>query len=118
MLKCICIKGAANAASVGARQGGSSAAMDSNADAATRKTGMTLDEATQILNLEKGAIKQEELQAKYDTMFKANDPAAGSSFYLQSKIFRAKERLDMEFGSGSGSSTASPQGESTNAEKR
>lgn len=29
-------------------------------------------------------------------MFKANDPANKGSFYLQSKIYRAKECLDIE----------------------
>ena len=31
-------------------------------------------------------------------MFKANDPKTGGSFYIQSKIYRAKERLDLELG--------------------
>jgi import inner membrane translocase subunit TIM16 len=30
-------------------------------------------------------------------MFQANDPKTGGSFYLQSKIYRAKERIDLEF---------------------
>lgn len=29
-------------------------------------------------------------------MFKQNDPKNGGSFYLQSKIYRAKERIDLE----------------------
>ena len=29
-------------------------------------------------------------------MFEANDPKKGGSFYLQSKIYRAKEALDTE----------------------
>jgi import inner membrane translocase subunit TIM16 len=29
-------------------------------------------------------------------MFKANDPANGGSFYLQSKVVRAKEALEAE----------------------
>jgi hypothetical protein len=35
---------------------------------------------------------------KYEHLFKVNDPAAGGSLYLQAKIFRAKERLEMELG--------------------
>lgn len=32
----------------------------------------------------------------YDHLFQANDPAKGGSFYIQSKVVRAKERFDME----------------------
>ncbi|KAI9350252.1 Pam16-domain-containing protein [Obelidium mucronatum] len=69
-------------------------------DAATRNTGMTIDEAELILNLKKAgdvhAVGREEIMKRYDHLFKANDPADGGSFYLQSKIVRAKERLEME----------------------
>ncbi|KAJ3037218.1 mitochondrial import inner membrane translocase subunit TIM16 [Rhizophlyctis rosea] len=64
-------------------------------DAATRKTGMGIDEAAQILNVEKDA-GLEDVMKKYEHLFKVNDPATGGSFYIQSKIFRAKERLEME----------------------
>jgi len=32
----------------------------------------------------------------FDHLFKVNNTSTGGSFYLQSKIFRAKERIDME----------------------
>lgn len=32
----------------------------------------------------------------YDHLFGANDPAKGGSFYIQSKVVRAKERFEME----------------------
>lgn len=32
----------------------------------------------------------------YEHLFGANDPAKGGSFYIQSKVVRAKERFDME----------------------
>ena len=32
----------------------------------------------------------------YEHLFKCNDQAAGGSFYLQSKVVRAKERFEME----------------------
>uniref|UniRef100_A0A8D2M2X1 Uncharacterized protein n=1 Tax=Zonotrichia albicollis TaxID=44394 RepID=A0A8D2M2X1_ZONAL len=32
----------------------------------------------------------------YDHLFKVNDKSVGGSFYLQSKVVRAKERLDEE----------------------
>lgn len=55
---------------------------------------MTLEEAQQILNVEK--IDPEEVQKSYEHLFEMNDKAKGGSFYLQSKVFRAKERIDEE----------------------
>ncbi|KND01041.1 import motor complex subunit PAM16 [Spizellomyces punctatus DAOM BR117] len=64
-------------------------------DAATRKTGITVEEAAQILNVDKTA-SMEELLKRYEHLFKQNDPKEGGSFYLQSKVYRAKERLELE----------------------
>ena len=71
------------------------AALDKSANEGTRISGMELREALLVLNLEKGA-SVDQIKEKYETMFKANDPANGGSLYLQAKIFRAKERLDFE----------------------
>lgn len=71
----------------GGRAGKESAAVSS-------LSGISLQEAQQILNISK--LEPEEIQTKYDHLFKANDKAAGGSFYLQSKVVRAKERLDQE----------------------
>lgn len=38
-------------------------------------------------------ILSPQLDQQYEKFFAANDPAKGGSFYLQSKIFRAKEAL-------------------------
>ncbi|XP_050424634.1 mitochondrial import inner membrane translocase subunit Tim16 [Adelges cooleyi] len=62
--------------------------------AANAKAGISLEEAKQILNV-KGMTK-DEVQERYEYLFKINDKAKGGSFYLQSKIYRAKERLDKE----------------------
>jgi len=62
--------------------------------AETARMGMTIDEAKQILNIEK--IGQEEIEKAYSHLFECNDKAKGGSFYLQSKVVRAKERLDQE----------------------
>ncbi|KAI9366822.1 Pam16-domain-containing protein [Zopfochytrium polystomum] len=67
------------------------------AGAADHQTGITTDEALLILNVER-TTPVEEIAKKYDHLFKANDPANGGSFYLQSKVFRAKERLELELG--------------------
>lgn len=57
-------------------------------------TGITLEEAQQILNVSK--LDPEEVQKQYEHLFNMNDKAKGGSFYLQSKVFRAKERIDHE----------------------
>lgn len=57
--------------------------------------GMTLEEAKQILNIE-DTKNVESITKNYEHLFNVNDRARGGSFYLQSKVFRAKERLDHE----------------------
>ncbi|KAI9229031.1 MAG: Pam16-domain-containing protein [Piptocephalis tieghemiana] len=64
-------------------------------DALTRKTGITTEEAYQILGV-KADMPMEEIVKKYEHLFKVNDTAHSKSFYLQSKVVRAKERLDLE----------------------
>lgn len=63
--------------------------------AANASTGLTLEEAMQILNIEK--LEPEKIKQNYEHLFNMNDKAKGGSFYLQSKIVRAKERIDTEF---------------------
>lgn len=55
---------------------------------------MTLEEAKQILNIER--LDPELVRKNYDHLFSVNDKSKGGSFYLQSKVFRAKERIDHE----------------------
>jgi len=62
--------------------------------AETARMGMTLDEAKQILNVDR--LSLEEVEAQYKHLFEANDKAKGGSFYIQSKVVRAKERIDQE----------------------
>lgn len=57
-------------------------------------SGITLEEAQQILNVSK--LDAAEVEEKYNHLFKVNDKSKGGSFYLQSKVFRAKERIDHE----------------------
>ncbi|XP_045504130.1 mitochondrial import inner membrane translocase subunit Tim16 [Colias croceus] len=63
--------------------------------AANASTGLTLEEAMQILNIEK--LDPEKIKNNYEHLFNVNDKSKGGSFYLQSKIVRAKERIDTEF---------------------
>jgi import inner membrane translocase subunit TIM16 len=68
---------------------------------ASLSSGMTLDEACRILNVKPpagGQANVEEVLARYKRLFDANEPQNGGSFYLQSKIVRAKERFERELG--------------------
>ena len=82
----------ANAAS----QAGKQAA--EGAQAVIKRGQMTREEAIEILGTTADLLKEtpDQVQEQYEKFFHANDPANGGSFYLQSKIFRAKEFLDEE----------------------
>ena len=55
---------------------------------------MDAGEALKILHLPKTCSKAE-IQKNYQFLFHQNSPEKGGSFYLQSKVWRAKEALDM-----------------------
>lgn len=57
--------------------------------------GMTLHEAQQILNV-KDLSNIEEIRGNFEHLFRVNEKTTGGSFYIQSKVFRAKERIDRE----------------------
>ncbi|KAL8925414.1 MAG: hypothetical protein Q9208_003506 [Pyrenodesmia sp. 3 TL-2023] len=62
-------------------------------------TGLTLDEACKILNVKPpqgGQANMEEVAERFKRLFDVNDPTKGGSFYLQSKILRARERIELE----------------------
>ncbi|KAL3656266.1 hypothetical protein V7S43_018913 [Phytophthora oleae] len=63
-----------------------------------RKNQMSKQQAREILNFPTSgpALSSEEIQKQFTRYFEANDPAKGGSFYLQSKIFRAKEALELK----------------------
>jgi import inner membrane translocase subunit TIM16 len=74
----------------GNQQGGNTAQA-----AETARLGMTIEEAKQILNVER-ELDAELISKNYEHLFEVNDKSKGGSFYLQSKVVRAKERLDQE----------------------
>jgi import inner membrane translocase subunit TIM16 len=57
---------------------------------------MAVKEAQDILSFPNKPASLQELNERYDRYFSVNDPKKGGSFYLQSKIFRAKETLEKE----------------------
>ncbi|KAL1878017.1 hypothetical protein VTK73DRAFT_8241 [Phialemonium thermophilum] len=66
---------------------------------ASLQSGMTLDEACKILNVkppQNGKADLDEVMERFKRLFDANDPQKGGSFYLQSKILRARERIEAE----------------------
>lgn len=82
--------------------------------AANTKTGVTLDEALKILNVEK-PDQNEALERNYKYLFEANDKTKGGSFYIQSKVVRAKERIDEEL-QATNKATQSSESENTKQE--
>lgn len=61
--------------------------------------GLTLDEAYKILSVKPDAatgLSMETVAERYRILFERNDPKKGGSFYLQSKVYRARERLEQE----------------------
>jgi mitochondrial import inner membrane translocase subunit TIM16 len=62
-------------------------------------SGLTLDEACKILNVKPpmgGITNMETVMDRFKKLYDLNDPKKGGSFYLQSKILRARERIELE----------------------
>ncbi|KAJ6013309.1 Mitochondrial import inner membrane translocase subunit tim16 [Penicillium herquei] len=60
---------------------------------------INIDEACKILNVKPpaaGETSVEHVMERFKKLFDLNDPQKGGSFYLQSKILRARERIEME----------------------
>ncbi|VDM16095.1 unnamed protein product [Hydatigera taeniaeformis] len=75
----------------------------SESDFVSSLSGISLEEAKQILNVS-DIHNADEVSRKYDYLFNINDKKNGGSLYLQSKVFRAKERIDEELQAKSSSS--------------
>jgi import inner membrane translocase subunit TIM16 len=60
------------------------------------KARMSKDEAYMVLNLTEEEVSKDvtSIQRQYDRYFAANAVENGGSFYVQSKVYRAKELLD------------------------
>lgn len=60
--------------------------------------GITLNESCKILDIEnnKESLNLENIDRRFNYLFNVNDKDKGGSFYLQSKIYRAAERLKWE----------------------
>lgn len=58
------------------------------------KARMSKDEALMVMNLSDQEATAEAIQKQYDRYFTSNAVEKGGSFYIQSKVYRAKELLD------------------------
>lgn len=87
-----------------ARAGGGKSGAEHSATNA--KLGMTLNEAKQILNVKE--LTPEDIQKNFEYLFKINDKAQGGSLYLQSKVYRAKERIDSELAAAAAANKKPP----------
>lgn len=59
---------------------------------------MTKEEAYKILNFtDKDELDSKAIIERYEKYFLVNDPSKGGSFYLQNKVFNAKEFLLKDF---------------------
>ncbi|RVD87467.1 Pam16 [Arthrobotrys flagrans] len=68
-------------------------------------SGLSIDEACRILNVKLPdgngkltGLTMEEVASQYKRLYDANDPTKGGSFYIQSKVYRAKERITAQLG--------------------
>nr|CAH8848411.1 unnamed protein product [Trichobilharzia regenti] len=66
-----------------------------NSNTYVQNAGMSLEEAKQILNI-KDIHDKDTLNKHYEHLFSSNAKENGGTLYLQSKVFRAKERIDEE----------------------
>ncbi|KAJ1820185.1 mitochondrial import inner membrane translocase subunit TIM16 [Coemansia sp. RSA 2675] len=84
----------ANSAAARAAAGNMKASEDG--DRMTKASGITVDESIKILNI-KDANDKDDMTKKFEHLFSANDPKQGGSIYLQSKVIRARERIEMHW---------------------
>lgn len=49
------------------------------------------------MNVKENKLDPEQIQKNYEHLFNMNEKSKGGSFYIQSKVVRAKERIDEEF---------------------
>ncbi|XP_033324800.2 mitochondrial import inner membrane translocase subunit Tim16 [Megalopta genalis] len=63
--------------------------------ASNSRTGISLDESLRILNVDK-IEETDAIERNYKYLMDVNDRSKGGSFYIQSKVVRAKERIDEE----------------------
>lgn len=54
---------------------------------------MAVDQARQVLNLEKNEVNMERIAEQFNKYYAMNDPDKGGSFYIQAKVANARDSL-------------------------
>lgn len=62
----------------------------------SRDIDISLDESCKILDVDLSGLTLDKAQKKYDYLFDINSKEKGGSFYVQSKVYRAMERIKNE----------------------
>jgi import inner membrane translocase subunit TIM16 len=89
----------ASASSQYAKAQKASGGSSGNFTSSSSHSGLTLEEACKILNVkppQNGKANMEDVTERFKKLFDVNDPKKGGSFYLQSKVLRARERIEAE----------------------
>uniref|UniRef100_A0AC34QWK8 Mitochondrial import inner membrane translocase subunit TIM16 n=1 Tax=Panagrolaimus sp. JU765 TaxID=591449 RepID=A0AC34QWK8_9BILA len=91
------IKASQQAAARQATSSGSSGSSSEEKEAtkANARLGISLQESIQILDV-KAPLNPEEVEKRFKHLFEVNEKSKGGSFYLQSKVYCAKQRIDEE----------------------
>ena len=66
------------------------------AQAATKRNVIPIAQARQILQIPEGELTRALIHEAYERHFAANDPEKGGSYYLQCKVYHAREALMAE----------------------
>lgn len=61
-----------------------------------RDSEITLDESCKILDVDKAGLSMDNATKRYNYLFDINSNEKGGSFYVQSKVYRAMERIKDE----------------------
>ncbi|QPG72903.1 hypothetical protein FOA43_000206 [Brettanomyces nanus] len=61
-----------------------------------RDSEISLDESCKILDIERTDMSLDKMQKRYQYLFDVNSKESGGSFYVQSKIYRAMQRIKDE----------------------
>ncbi|ODQ64331.1 protein transporter [Nadsonia fulvescens var. elongata DSM 6958] len=95
------------------KQASTASASAAAANATKQKTGgLTLEEACKILDVESSKLTLDKAQNNYEHLFNVNSKEKSGSFYLQSKVYRALERIKLDLEPAAKSGPAAGEGAS------
>lgn len=85
----------------------------SSAGKAAQNLGITLDESSKILDVDLKNVSLDKIDERYNYLFDVNSKEKANSFYLQSKIYWAAERLKSELKEKEAAAKAKDEGTGT-----